>query len=134
LKYKYIYTVLFGLWCQSADKLTIYYVPCSWIFYKPFHQSPHSHFVGQSTCNNSRFEFFQKFCSKLWFKWMVPENGLLSGGLYTGPLCHESFAFTTRPRLLATIFLTFFPFLNFYYLISVISALEYNVFNKTSTI
>ena len=32
---------------------------------------------------------------------MVPEKGLLSGGLITGPLGHESSTLTTRPWLLA---------------------------------
>jgi len=34
---------------------------------------------------------------------MVMKNGLLSGGLNPQPLSHQSFAFTTRPCLLAII-------------------------------
>jgi hypothetical protein len=41
-------------------------------FYKPtIPQSPPSHLRDYSTCNNAKLEFFHKFCSKLWSKWMV---------------------------------------------------------------
>ncbi len=71
-------------------------------FYKPtIPQSPPSHMLDYSTCNNARLEFSKIFVPSIdpnecWLK-----NGLHSGGLNSGPLGHESSAFTTRPRLLA---------------------------------
>ena len=72
---RHVFFFVVGLWSQSADKLTIHSIPCSWIFYKPtIPQSPSSHLRDYSTCNNARLEFFHNFCSKLWSKWKVPEK------------------------------------------------------------
>jgi hypothetical protein len=62
-------------------------------------QSPPSHLLDYSTCNNARLEFstVPSFDPNDW----CLKNGLHSGGLNPGPLGHESSALTTRPGLLA---------------------------------
>ncbi len=90
------------LWSQSADKLTIHSIPCSW-FYKPtFPQSSPSHLQDYSICNNARLEFSTIFVPSFDPNEWCLKNGLHSGGLNPGPLGHESSALTTRPRLLAS--------------------------------
>jgi hypothetical protein len=44
-------------------------------FYKPtIPQSPPSHFAGLQHKPQFQVRVFHKFCSKLWFKWTVPEK------------------------------------------------------------
>ncbi len=80
-------------------------------FYKPtIPQSPPSHLRDYSTCNNARLEFSTIFVPSFDPNEWCLKNGLHSGGLNLGPLCHESSALTTRPRLLAlaNLFFCFF--------------------------
>ena len=58
-------------------------------------------FAGLQHMQQCQVNFQPIFAPGFWSKWMVPENGLLSGGLYPRPLSHESSALTPRPRLLA---------------------------------
>ncbi len=91
-----------GLWSQSADKLTIHSIPCSWIFIsQPFHKvhPPICGITAHATMPGYSFStiFVPSFDPNEW----CLKNGLHSGGLNPGPLGHESSALTTRPRLLA---------------------------------
>ena len=75
-------------------------------FYKPtVPQSPPSHLRDYSTCNNARLEFSTIFVPSFDPNEWYLKNGLHSGGLNPGPLGHESSALTTRPRLLALLFI-----------------------------
>ncbi len=97
--YIFLFLLDFGLSWLTSLQFIQYHVAG---FYKlTIPQSPPSHLRDYSTCNNARWEFSTIFCSKLWSKWMVPENGFHNGGLNPGPLGLESSALTTRPRLLA---------------------------------
>jgi hypothetical protein len=64
-------------------------------------QSPPSHLRDYSLFNNARFEFSTIFVTSFDPNEWCLKNGLHSGGLHPGPLGHESFALTTRPRLIA---------------------------------
>jgi hypothetical protein len=99
-QYFFFFFLAFGFWSQSADKLTIHSLPCSWILKPTIPQSPPSHLQDYSICNNARLEFSTNFVPSFDpIEWCL-KNGLHSGGSNSQPFSHESSALTTRPRLL----------------------------------
>ncbi len=103
------FVVVVGLRSQSAYKLTIHSIPCSWIL-KADHSSKSTFpFAGIQHMQQCQVRVFHNFCSELWSKCL--KNGLHSGGLNPGPLGHKSSALTTRPR-------NCFPFLVFFYFLT----------------
>ncbi len=93
----FVFCFLF-FWDYGRSRLTsLQFILCHVAgFYKPtIPQSPPSHLQDY---NNARLEFSTIFCFDP-NEWCL-KNGLQSGGLNSGPLCHESSALTTRPQLL----------------------------------
>jgi hypothetical protein len=89
----------FGLSRLTSLQFIQYYVAG---FYKPkIPQSPPSHLPDYSTCNNARLKCPTIFVPSFDPNERCLKNGLHSGDLNPGPLGHESYDLTTRPRLLA---------------------------------
>ncbi len=95
----YFFLLNFGLSWLTSSQFIQYHVAG---FYKPttIPQSPPSHLLDYSTCNNARLEFSTIFVPSFDPNEWCLKNGLHSGGLNPGPLGHESSALTFRPRLL----------------------------------
>ncbi len=89
------------LWSQSADKLTIHSIPCSWILWADHSSKSTLPFAGLQHMQQCQVRVFHNFVPSFDPNEWCLNNGLHSGGLNPGPLCHESSALTTRPRLLA---------------------------------
>jgi len=87
----------FGLSQLASLQFILYHVAG---FYKPtIPQIPPSHLQDYSICNNARLEFSTNIVPSFDPNEWCLKNGLHSGDLNPGPLGHESFALTTRPRL-----------------------------------
>ncbi len=97
----FFFFFFFGLWSQSADKLTIHPWLCSWILSANHSTKSTLPFLQDySICNNARLEFSTNFVPSFDpIEWCL-KNGLHSGGSNSQPFSHESSALTTRPRLL----------------------------------
>jgi hypothetical protein len=101
--YIYIYIFFFLLDFGLSQLTSLQFIHCHVAgFYKPtIPQSPPSHLQDYSICNNARLEFSPNFVPSFDpIEWCL-KNGLHNGGSNSQPFSHESFALTTRPRLLA---------------------------------